>query len=121
VLSLLPFQNTACLEDFDRLKTLGTGSFGRVMLCQHKDKKMYFAMKILDKQKVSWDVANGQCQIEFMIIPHNFVRWQHQIFVMCQYGNVNDPCQLEFIIMPHIVGRWQHPNTRVTLAGQNIL
>ena len=48
----LLFQNTACLEDFDRLKTLGTGSFGRVMLAQHKDKKTYFAMKILDKQKV---------------------------------------------------------------------
>ena len=50
---LLPFQNTACLEDFDRVKTLGTGSFGRVMLAQHKDKKSYYAMKILDKQKVS--------------------------------------------------------------------
>lgn len=47
-----PHKNTACLEDFDRLKTLGTGSFGRVMLAQHKDKKLYFAMKILDKQKV---------------------------------------------------------------------
>ena len=47
------FQNTACLDDFDRLKTLGTGSFGRVMLAQHKEKKNYYAMKILDKQKVS--------------------------------------------------------------------
>ena len=49
------FQNTACLDDFDRLKTLGTGSFGRVMLSQHKEKKSYYAMKILDKQKVSYD------------------------------------------------------------------
>jgi protein kinase A len=45
-------KNTACLDDFDRLKTLGTGSFGRVMLAQHKEKKSYYAMKILDKQKV---------------------------------------------------------------------
>merc|ERR1711976_430842 len=45
-------KNTACLEDFDRLKTLDTGSFGRVMLAQHKEKKNYYAMKILDKQKV---------------------------------------------------------------------
>ena len=45
-------QNTASLEDFDLLKTLGTGSFGRVMLVQHKGTKDYFAMKILDKQKV---------------------------------------------------------------------
>ncbi len=46
------FQNTASLEDFERLKTLGTGSFGRVMLAQHKEKKQFYAMKILDKQKV---------------------------------------------------------------------
>ncbi|XP_043247452.1 cAMP-dependent protein kinase catalytic subunit 1-like isoform X4 [Amphibalanus amphitrite] len=47
-----PSKNTASLEDFDLLKTLGTGSFGRVMLVQHKGTKDYFAMKILDKQKV---------------------------------------------------------------------
>ena len=50
--SFLYFQNTACLDDFDRIKTLGTGSFGRVMLVQHKAEKEYYAMKILDKQKV---------------------------------------------------------------------
>ncbi|CAH1775155.1 unnamed protein product [Owenia fusiformis] len=47
-----PAQNTASLDDFDRIKTLGTGSFGRVMLVQHKATKEYYAMKILDKQKV---------------------------------------------------------------------
>ena len=36
------------------MKTLGTGSFGRVMLAQHKEKKVFYAMKILDKQKVSF-------------------------------------------------------------------
>ena len=46
------FQNTACLDDFDRIKTLGTGSFGRVMLVQNKKDSNYYAMKILDKQKV---------------------------------------------------------------------
>ncbi|XP_059091832.1 cAMP-dependent protein kinase catalytic subunit 1-like isoform X6 [Tigriopus californicus] len=45
-------KNTACLDDFERLKTLGTGSFGRVMLAKHKEKNTYYAMKILDKQKV---------------------------------------------------------------------
>ncbi|XP_025109203.1 cAMP-dependent protein kinase catalytic subunit alpha isoform X2 [Pomacea canaliculata] len=48
-----PPDNTHCLDDFDRIKTLGTGSFGRVMLVQHKGgSKEYYAMKILDKQKV---------------------------------------------------------------------
>lgn len=44
--------NTAALDDFERIKTLGTGSFGRVMIVQHKPTKDYYAMKILDKQKV---------------------------------------------------------------------
>uniref|UniRef100_A0A182P2I0 cAMP-dependent protein kinase n=1 Tax=Anopheles epiroticus TaxID=199890 RepID=A0A182P2I0_9DIPT len=44
--------NTAALDDFERIKTLGTGSFGRVMIVQHKSTKDYYAMKILDKQKV---------------------------------------------------------------------
>ena len=48
-----PSKNTACLEDYDRTKTLGTGSFGRVMLVQNKQSKEFYAMKILDKQKVS--------------------------------------------------------------------
>ncbi|XP_044532543.1 cAMP-dependent protein kinase catalytic subunit beta isoform X1 [Gracilinanus agilis] len=47
-----PTQNTAELSDFERKKTLGTGSFGRVMLVKHKATEQYYAMKILDKQKV---------------------------------------------------------------------
>ena len=55
----ISLQNTACLDDFDRIKTLGTGSFGRVMLVQHKATKEYYAMKILDKQKVIMILINN--------------------------------------------------------------
>uniref|UniRef100_A0A8C3FSV4 cAMP-dependent protein kinase n=1 Tax=Chrysemys picta bellii TaxID=8478 RepID=A0A8C3FSV4_CHRPI len=37
---------------FDRIKTLGTGSFGRAMLVKHRETGNHYAMKILDKQKV---------------------------------------------------------------------
>nr|XP_019936972.1 PREDICTED: cAMP-dependent protein kinase catalytic subunit beta isoform X2 [Paralichthys olivaceus] len=47
-----PAQSTTGLDDFDRFKTLGTGSFGRVMLVKHKGTNQFYAMKILDKQKV---------------------------------------------------------------------
>ncbi|ODN03095.1 cAMP-dependent protein kinase catalytic subunit [Orchesella cincta] len=47
-----PQVSTVGLDDFDRIKTLGTGSFGRVMLVQHKASKEHYAMKILDKQKI---------------------------------------------------------------------
>uniref|UniRef100_F6XS95 cAMP-dependent protein kinase n=2 Tax=Platyrrhini TaxID=9479 RepID=F6XS95_CALJA len=46
-----PTPSNAGLEDFERKKTLGTGSFGRVMLVKHKATEQYYAMKILDKQK----------------------------------------------------------------------
>ena len=49
---LLCIQNTAAIEDFERIKTLGMGSFGRVMLVQHKETKRYHAMKILDRIRV---------------------------------------------------------------------
>uniref|UniRef100_A0A8C1SI85 cAMP-dependent protein kinase n=1 Tax=Cyprinus carpio TaxID=7962 RepID=A0A8C1SI85_CYPCA len=45
-------KSTTGLDDFDRLKTLGTGSFGRVMLVKHKATDQFYAMKVLDKQKV---------------------------------------------------------------------
>lgn len=40
------------LNDFDRIKTLGAGSFGRVILVKSKDKGEFAAMKILDKEKI---------------------------------------------------------------------
>jgi protein kinase A len=47
-----PKQCTAHLDDFERIQTLGTGSFGRVILVKHKTTKQYHAMKVLDRQKV---------------------------------------------------------------------
>ena len=49
---VLTLQCQATLDDFKRLRTLGTGSFGRVMLVRHCSTKQYHAMKILDKQQV---------------------------------------------------------------------
>jgi protein kinase A len=40
------------LDDFERLRTLGTGSFGRVMLVRHRPTKQFYAMKLLEKQKI---------------------------------------------------------------------
>lgn len=45
-------QGNAQLDEFERLKTLGTGSFGRVLLVQHRQKQEYYAMKVLEKAKV---------------------------------------------------------------------
>ncbi|KAJ2496968.1 cAMP-dependent protein kinase catalytic subunit [Coemansia sp. RSA 1972] len=40
------------LEDFQLLHTLGTGTFGRVFLCQSKRTQRFYAMKVLRKSQV---------------------------------------------------------------------
>lgn len=62
-------QNTAGLDDFDRIRTLGTGSFGRVMLVQNKQTKGYYAMKILDKAKVTGTQRTMMTPIKLIKFP----------------------------------------------------
>lgn len=40
------------LADYDLTTTLGTGSFGRVMLCKNKKSGEYMAMKRLKKAEI---------------------------------------------------------------------
>lgn len=40
------------LTEFELFKTLGTGSFGRVVLVKHSGTSKYYAMKILDKERI---------------------------------------------------------------------
>lgn len=61
-------QNTACLEQFERLKTLGTGSFGRVMLVRHRETGQHYAMKILNKQKVSVGQRSPSATLRFGVL-----------------------------------------------------
>ena len=49
---IIIIKSSGKIDEFDKLRTLGTGSFGRVMLMLHKPTKTYYAVKILDKQKV---------------------------------------------------------------------
>lgn len=42
-----PEDDTYTLDDFEMVKTVGTGTFGRVLLCRHNSTGDYFAMKIL--------------------------------------------------------------------------
>ncbi|VEN61198.1 unnamed protein product, partial [Callosobruchus maculatus] len=43
--------STQGLDEFSRLKTLGTGSFGRVLLVRYKDDN-YYAMKCIEKVRI---------------------------------------------------------------------
>lgn len=48
-------KKTVDLKDYDLSTTLGTGSFGRVMLCKNKKTGEYHAMKRLKKADIIRD------------------------------------------------------------------
>lgn len=44
------FSRKITLDDFEKVKTLGKGAFGKVVLVYNKELKKYFAMKVLKKE-----------------------------------------------------------------------
>jgi len=49
----VPTEEKISIDDYIRIRTLGTGSFGRVMLVQHvSDTSTFYALKILKKSKI---------------------------------------------------------------------
>ncbi|KAI1705907.1 protein kinase domain-containing protein [Ditylenchus destructor] len=121
----LPFtwlwKNTSTLDDFDRIKTLGTGSFGRVMLVKHKQSAIYYAMKILDKQKVV-----KLKQVEHTLNEKRILQAiDFPFLVNMQYSfkdNSNLYMVLEFIsggeMFSHLrrIGRFSEPHSRFYAA-----
>ncbi|WKX90459.1 hypothetical protein Q1695_009367 [Nippostrongylus brasiliensis] len=115
------WQNTASLDDFDRIKTLGTGSFGRVMLVKHKQTGNYYAMKILDKQKVV-----KLKQVEHTLNEKRILQAiDFPFLVNMQYSfkdNSNLYMVLEFIsggeMFSHLrrIGRFSEPHSRFYAA-----
>lgn len=47
-----PKQSTASLDDFKLVRTIGVGTFARVILAQHRKDLNYYAVKVLNKAKV---------------------------------------------------------------------
>lgn len=45
-------KDSMAFADLERIKTLGTGAFGRVVLLKHMRTQKYYAMKILEKERV---------------------------------------------------------------------
>ena len=62
------FAANAKLVDFMPVKTLGTGSFGRVMFVKHVKSKKPYAMKILEKEHIvrMKQIQNAHCEIRIL-------------------------------------------------------
>lgn len=71
-----------CLEDFELLKVLGKGAFGKVVLAQKKDSGKYYAIKILKKAQI---ISNNMFQktlAEKTILQSN----RHPFLVSLEYA-----------------------------------
>lgn len=62
------------MEDFELLKVLGRGAFGKVVLCKEKESSALYAMKILKKTMVC-DKNEVSFEIDFENIMFCSVRW----------------------------------------------
>ncbi|CAD8052998.1 unnamed protein product [Paramecium sonneborni] len=75
--------NLVCLEDFISTKVVGRGSFGKVMLVQHKTNKKYYAMKILRKDIIQQRGQQIHTMNERLIleaVQHPFIVQLHYAF-----------------------------------------
>ena len=113
-----PSKNTACLDDFERAKTLGTGSFGRVMLVQHKQSKEYYAMKILDKQKVSFSLPLA---FAIQLTPLSLSLSPRQVVKLKQVEHtLNEKRILQAIDFPFLVKLEAHFKVRIKTSSSPI-
>ncbi|KAK2118582.1 hypothetical protein P7K49_005469 [Saguinus oedipus] len=90
-----PVQNTASLDQFKLLKTLGIGSFGRVVLVSHRESGSHYAMKILNKEKVVklkqvQHVLNEKCILQaidfpFLVKLHFSFRDNSNLYLVMEY------------------------------------
>ena len=54
--------------DFEYLKLLGKGTFGKVILVKEKSTGVHYAMKILRKEVIIAKVRGVVCQIKDMLV-----------------------------------------------------
>ncbi|XP_036414207.1 serine/threonine-protein kinase Sgk2b [Colossoma macropomum] len=58
----------ASAADFDYLKVIGTGSFGKVLLARHRENDRYYAVKVLKKQMILKKNAEGHVICERSVL-----------------------------------------------------
>jgi len=86
------------LSDFERLETIGTGTFGRVYLVRHKKAKRYFAMKVMSKV----DIVRLK-QVEHISNEKEILLDIKHPFIVNLYCTFKDNKNL-YMIMEYVVG-----------------
>jgi len=91
-------QNSFAIEQFDIVKTVGTGTFARVCLCLHKPSSQHFAMKILSFHEVI-----RLNQIEHTKNEKEILEEVRHPFLISLLWSTKDNNQL-FFLFPYICG-----------------
>lgn len=65
-----PGKTELCIADFDQLKILGQGAFGKVVLAQKKDNRKIYAIKILKKREILSTDQLEHTLAEKLILSH---------------------------------------------------
>ena len=82
------------LKDYEQLKTVGLGSYGRVRLCKHKKTGDIFVMKILKKNEIIKQKQVDHVYSEFNIL----INLKHPFIVQLLGYNFDDPKYVYFIL-----------------------
>ena len=82
------------LKDYEQLKTVGLGSYGRVRLCKHKKTGDIFVMKILKKNDIIKQKQVDHVYSEFNIL----INLKHPFIVQLLGYNFDDPKYVYFIL-----------------------
>ncbi|XP_034230574.1 cAMP-dependent protein kinase catalytic subunit 1-like [Thrips palmi] len=86
------------LEDWDRVRTLGSGSFGRVILVQNRDTKQFCVMKVMEKAKVIKMRQKNHVHDERRAL--NYVNFPFIVSLVTSFKNFN----YVFLVMPFVPG-----------------
>jgi RAC serine/threonine-protein kinase len=81
------------LEDFELLKVIGKGSFGKVMLVRKKDTRAVYAMKVLNKKTI---VARGE--VEHTKSEKSILMKLRHPFLVSLHYSFQSPDKLYFVM-----------------------
>uniref|UniRef100_A0A671NJ66 Serine/threonine-protein kinase Sgk1 n=1 Tax=Sinocyclocheilus anshuiensis TaxID=1608454 RepID=A0A671NJ66_9TELE len=83
LLMLFNFLNRIKPSDFDYLKIIGKGSFGKVLLARHKENEQYYAVKVLQKKIILKKKEQKHIMAERSVLMKNI---KHPFLVGLHYS-----------------------------------
>lgn len=86
------------LKDFEIRRTIGTGSFGRVLLVRHRQTKNFYAIKVMIKERIV-----KMKQVDHLICERDILHSVRFPFIMYLESSFKDYCNV-YLVLPYIAG-----------------